>query len=467
MLISISVLVVVSLRSYLLDDVDRSLSSSGKLLASLTVDQIVNGSHQQVFPSNYYLYIAFDSLAPREVYHSALLTQYGTPKNPALLANDTSSGLQTVPGTRAGVQWRVLTVDLKSPIQNQTIGQVVIAHHLDSLEATVQNVINILAVISLSIILAGGLIAFILIHLSLRRLRDIEQTTHQVTLGDLSVRVPPIHPEGSEIGMLGKTINEMLRTIEEAFKAKQDSERNMRRFVSDASHELRTPLATVRGYAELYRMGGIPEDQVGHAFQRVESEASRMATLVEDLLQLARLDEGRQLEYSQVELISTAMNAVSDFQARAPHHPAQVVSLNGEELAPIVINADHNRITQVLANLLGNVITHTPEGTPVELAVGLNPQDSKEAIIEVRDHGPGVSEEDRDRIFERFFRPDSSRSRNSGGSGLGLAIVAAICAAHGGTARVLETPGGGLTMRLTFPLVLELATQKARNLLDS
>ncbi|WP_353065306.1 sensor histidine kinase [Arcanobacterium hippocoleae] len=255
----------------------------------------------------------------------------------------------------------------------------------------------------------------------------------------------------------------------------------MRRFVSDASHELRTPLATVRGYAELYRIGGVPADQVAHAFERVESEASRMAHLVEDLLQLARLDEGRQLRFTQVELVSTAMNAVADFLVRSPNSPAAVISLSGHELEPIVINADQDRITQLITNLLTNVITHTPEGTAVEVAIGIKDQDGNDlaphanltqlqngvAVIEVRDHGPGIKDDDSERIFERFYRADASRSRDSGGSGLGLAIVAAICAAHGGSAKILHTPGGGLTVQLRFPSLLLKATTKARCIAES
>ncbi len=463
-LAGIILLVVVSVRSYLMHEVDTSLTSSGKVLATQTVDQIINNSSQQVLPSDFYFYVDLYTSQPVSVINQQVGQHYGIPKNPELLAQNLNSQPQTIAGTKSDIKWRTITVELQSQLTKQTIGRIVIAHHLASVEATVSNVKNALVGLVLIIIGIGGVVAYILVHLSLRRLRYIEQVTHTVAGGDLSVRVPDIGPEGTEIGMLGKSINEMLKTIENLFQAKQDSERHMRRFVSDASHELRTPLATVRGYAELYRLGGIPTEQIPHAFDRIESEASRMTMLVEDLLQLARLDEGRQLEYTQVELASTAMNAVADFLVRAPERNAQVIPLTGNELLPVVISADQNRIAQVLANLLGNVITHTPAGTGIEIAIGIDPHNPETAIVEVRDHGKGISEENRERIFERFFRTDASRSRNSGGTGLGLAIVAAICSAHGGSAEVDETLGGGLTVRMRFPSVLTRATNKARQI---
>lgn len=461
-ILGIIALVGVTLRTYMIDEVDKSLTSSGKLLASQTVNQFINGSQTQVLPSEFYFYLDLNDSKAIEVIKPQVSEIYGTPRHPRLLARKIEGTPHTVTGTKPEVPWRVITVQLVSQISGLHLGTAVIAHPLISVSTTTANVVRVMTVLSLVIVVVGAIIAFALVQLSLRRLRDIEQVTHTVAAGDLSVRVPHCGSDDSEIGMLGDSINEMLKTIEASFEAKKLSEKHMRRFVSDASHELRTPLATVRGYAELYRLGGVPENRTAHAFARIESEASRMASLVEDLLQLARLDEGRQLKFTQVELVSTAMNAVADFLIRAPDRHANVIPLDGEELLPIVFNADHDRITQLITNLLSNVLTHTPEKTPVEVAVGINPENAGEAVIEVRDHGPGIRPEDRERIFERFFRTDSSRSRDSGGSGLGLAIVAAITAAHGGTATVKDTPGGGLTVRLVFPSVLKCATAKAR-----
>ncbi|WP_124054340.1 sensor histidine kinase [Arcanobacterium ihumii] len=458
-----------TLRAYLTDDVDKSLASSGRLIASQTVDQLVNGSQTQVLPSNFYFYVNLSHADPVEVVHSQVREDSGIPEAPAKLAETTSSVPHTVKGTRKDVEWRTITVELRSQLTSRVAGTVVIAHPLSSVDMAVENLVHMMALMSLAIILLGALLSYLLVQRSLRHLRTIEQATHAVAAGDLSTRVPQ-GSEGTEIGLLGESINDMLGKIERAFKIQQKSEQNMRRFVSDASHELRTPLATVRGYAELYRLGGVPEAEVGRAFGRVESEAGRMGDLVEDLLQLARLDEGRPLNVTKVELASIAENAISDFHVRAPEREAQVIGLNGDDVEPVVVHADQNRITQVIANLLSNTLTHTPHGTPVEVAVGvLAEAPSKgssfggtKAIIEVRDHGEGVNEEDRERIFERFFRLDNSRCRDSGGSGLGLAIVSAIAQAHGGSTDVFETPGGGLTVRITLPNVDDAATAQAR-----
>lgn len=480
-LISLLMLVAVTLKSYMMNELDKSLTSSGKLFASQTVDQLITGSQTQILPSDFYFYVNLNGVEPVQVAHPTVIETYGTPATPDVIAATIDPNPRTVSGTHKDTFWRVITVKLTSKITGNPVGTVVIAHHLNSVTNMITNVVRIMAFLSAIIVLFGAFLAYILIQLSLRRLRDIEQVTHAVAAGDYSVRVPNLAEDESEISLLGNSVNEMLRAVETSFEAKKLSEQNMRRFVSDASHELRTPLATVRGYAELYRMGGVPTDQVGHAFERIESEASRMAHLVEDLLQLARLDEGRQLRFTQVELVSTAMNSVADFLVRSPNRPASVISISGHELEPIVINADQDRITQLITNLLTNVMTHTPDGTAVEVALGIKDKHDQNiephanlseiedcyAVIEVRDHGPGINPEDRERIFERFYRTDTSRSRDSGGTGLGLAIVAAICAAHGGSAEILETDGGGLTVQLKFPSLLKKATAKARCIAES
>ncbi|XCB30806.1 HAMP domain-containing sensor histidine kinase [Arcanobacterium hippocoleae] len=480
-LVGLLALVAVTLKSYLMNELDKSLTSSGKIFASQTVDQLITGSQNQILPSDFYFRIDLYGAGSAQLAHPTVIQNYGTPANSEILLHTVDPNPRTVMGTHTDIPWRIITIKLTSTITGNTIGTLLIAHHLQNVYAMVDSVVRIMAFLSAIIVLFGAFSAYISIQLSLRRLRDIEQVTHAVAAGDYSVRVPSLTQDESEISLLGSSINEMLRAIEQSFEAKKLSEQNMRRFVSDASHELRTPLATVRGYAELYRLGGVPAEQVRHAFERVESEASRMANLVEDLLQLARLDEGRQLRFTQVELVSTAMNSVADFLVRSPNRPASVISLSGHELEPIVINADQDRITQLITNLLTNVITHTPDGTAVEVAVGVKDKSGKDiephtdltktadcyAVIEVRDHGPGINPEDSERIFERFYRTDSSRSRDSGGTGLGLAIVAAICAAHGGSARILQTPGGGLTVQMKFPSLLTKATEKARCIAES
>jgi two-component system OmpR family sensor kinase len=225
--------------------------------------------------------------------------------------------------------------------------------------------------------------------------------------------------------------------------------------VADASHELRTPLATIRGYAELYRMGALPDrhaldDTIG----RIEGSATRMGALVEDLLALARLDEGRPLTLGPVDLVVLAADAVADLRALDPGRPDRLVGLADDEVTgPVWVRADEARMRQVVANLVGNVARHTPPGTPAELAVGTTTDaaGTTTGVLEVRDHGPGIAPEHAARVFERFYRVDASRTRDSGGAGLGMAIVSAIVAAHDGSVELLQTPGGGATLRVALP----------------
>src|SRR5699024_7487670 len=224
----------------------------------------------------------------------------------------------------------------------------------------------------------------------------------------------------------------MVAALEEAFAEREAAGERMRRFVSDASHELRTPLASIRGYGELYRMGAVPEEEVPATMARIESEARRMGVLVSDLLALARLDEKRPLEMAPVDLRALASDALTDLGALDPTRPTALVAPE-----PVIAWGDANRIRQVLMNLVGNAANHTPKGTPVEIEARAG---AENAVIKVRDHGPGIPSGESERIFERFYRPDSSRARSRGGTGLGLAIVAGIMNAHGGSAYMSPLP---------------------------
>lgn len=453
-LASVILLISITLRLYLTDEVDKSLISSGKIVANQTLERLVNDSGVQVIPSDFYFYINLDYHTPIEVVQANVNSLYGSPAHPESIVRDLakkSSGPFTVPGTQATIPWRVLIVDLQYPPSGLSSGKVLIALPLGTVNSTVNNVVQVMIALAIVIVLLGGFLSYLMVQHALKGVRAIEQVTHQVAAGNLASRVPAIAPD-TEMGALSVSINTMLANIEHAFAVQQASEQKMRQFVSDASHELRTPLATVRGYAELYRMGGVPSEQMNHAFERIESESTRMGNLVEDLLKLARLDEGRGLRFSPVDLTLVATNAVEDFLVRAPERKASVTDLDGNDPEPLTITADSDKITQVITNLLSNVLTHTPPEAPVDVEVGINPENPEEAIVHVRDHGPGVKPEDAKRLFERFYRTDSSRSRDTGGSGLGLAIVAATVAAHGGKARVSETPGGGLTVTLTLPI---------------
>ena len=229
----------------------------------------------------------------------------------------------------------------------------------------------------------------------------------------------------------------------------------MRRFVGDASHELRTPLVSIRGYSELYRQGALPTDEaVATAMSRIESESKRMGQLVEDLLTLARIDERRESKLAPFDLFNLAVDASNDAYATAPDRAVSLVGLN-EEVAPTsaTVLGDESRMRQVVANLLTNAMRYTPDGSPLEIAVGVREEvpGFPLSVLEVRDHGPGIHGEDRERVFERFYRTDASRSRETGGTGLGLSIVAAIIEQHEGRIHIEETDGGGATFVISLP----------------
>lgn len=452
---------VTMLRSYLTRNLDDDLNSSGKVVASEAVKFLGAGfpSDDQASLSDYYVYAKLhlsNNPSDKSIFLSdplrrisdSTLERYGEPEDIDEILDHTPGEPFTVSSTRFGGQWRVVVLKVTDGLNTSDLGTIVIGRPMAPTYALIGRIATGIMIVAISVAAFGAIIAFFLIRSSLRPLHGIEKATHRIADGDLSQRVPTGKP-GSEVAHLAESINIMLEQIEHSFSIKEQSEHKMRQFVSDASHELRTPLATVRGYAELYRIGGVPADQVPATMERMESEAKRMSGLVEDLLQLARLDEGRPLNITDVCVTEVAMNAVMDFRVRAKGHPAVVVGLDGGPAPDVTLRADQDKITQIITNLLSNVLTHTPADTAVEVAVG---NTTTATIIEVRDHGPGVKPEDINRIFERFYRADYSRSRTSGGSGLGLAIVASIMKAHGGNAQVRETPGGGLTVRLTFPL---------------
>jgi len=309
----------------------------------------------------------------------------------------------------------------------------------------------IVLVILAGLILAAFAAAFV-VRLALRPLQRVAETVSHVAelpldRGEvaLSVRVPEGDTDpGTEVGQVGAAVNRMLGHIGSALEARQASENKVRRFVADASHELRTPLASIRGYSELTRRGGheLPEDVV-YSIGRIESESLRMTELVEDLLLLARLDEGREIRRAEVDLTLMLIDAVSDAQAAGPDHDWQL-DLPEE---PITVIGDGPRLQQVVVNLLTNARVHTPEGTTVR--IGLR-ADAGETVVSVADDGPGIPESIVPTLFERFVRGDASRSRKAGSSGLGMAIAAAIVQAHHGRIDVDSVPGA-TEFRLVLP----------------
>jgi two-component system, OmpR family, sensor kinase len=315
-------------------------------------------------------------------------------------------------------------------------------HDVSTSMARIERVEIVVTALILAIL---ALVTFFVLRLGLRPIKKMTETATAIAGGDLSHRVPEV-AAGTEAGELGLALNSMMTKIEDAFDQRTASEARLRQFIADASHELRTPVTTIRGYAELYRGGGLADpDDLAQAMRRTEQESIRMGTLVEDLLLLARLDQGRALETGSVDLGVIAVDAVSDARAVDPARPVTASVAEG-----VRVEGDEGRLRQVVANLVGNALVHTPAGTPIAVVVTRKGED---AILEVSDQGPGMAEPVAARAFERFYRADPARSRHAGGSGLGLSIVKAIVKAHAGTVGIESNTGVGTTVRVTLPLV--------------
>ena len=345
----------------------------------------------------------------------------------------------TVDDADGSGSWRVVAVPLPAD------GSVVVAADLGEVDRTVDRLVLLQALIGMLVLLAVSGLAYVLVRSSLRGLVDVEEAAAAVAAGDLTRRVPERNPR-TEVGSLGGSFNAMVRQVQSAFATRAASEDRLRRFVADASHELRTPLTSIRGFAELHRQGAVtaPED-VTRLLRRIEDEATRMGLLVEDLLALARLDEQRPLQLSEVDLAVLAGDAVSDARVLEPERP---VTLSVADGVPLV-RGNEARLRQVLTNLVGNALQHTPQGTPVQVRVGVR---EGQVLVEVADEGPGMSADVASQVFERFYRADTSRTRASGGSGLGLSIVAALVRAFGGRLELDTAPGRGATFRVLLPV---------------
>jgi two-component system OmpR family sensor kinase len=333
------------------------------------------------------------------------------------------------------------------PQGTQVPGTLILAIPLTETVRTLHNLLVVEGLVSLVVLLAVAGLAWWLVRLGLRPLEGIGQTAGAIAAGDLTRRVEPAD-ERTEIGRLGLSLNAMLSQIEAAFEERRASESRLRRFVGDASHELRTPLTSIRGYAELFRRGADSRPQdLAKTMRAIEAEASRMGLLVDDLLLLARLDQGRPLDREPVNVGRIAAEAVESARAIEPDRPI-ALDVGG----PAVVTGDQGRLRQVLDNLLDNVRGHTPAGTAVSVTVGV---DDAEVVLTVADRGPGLPPEVASRVFERFYRGDPARSRRTGGAGLGLSIVSAIVEAHGGSVRCLPSEGSGATFEVRLPIRAE------------
>jgi two-component system OmpR family sensor kinase len=326
-------------------------------------------------------------------------------------------------------------------------GTTVVALPLSDVSSTLSHLRWIEIAVTGAVVALAVLLGLWLVRVSFRPLDDIAETAGAIAKGELDRRIPGTEPH-PEIGRLGIALNAMLARIEAAFAERKASEDRLRRFVADASHELRTPLTSIRGYAELFRRGADrrPED-LAKSMHRIEDEATRMGVLVDDLLLLARLDQGRPLEREPVDLAAVVGQAVDAAHAVEPERP---LTLTVD--APVTVVGDRRRLRQVVDNLLANVRTHTPPQCPARVSVG---SENGNAVLEVADEGPGIDAVAAERVFERFYRADAARTRRSGGgsgTGLGLAIVAALVGAHRGSVEVDSRPGEGATFRVRLPI---------------
>lgn len=328
----------------------------------------------------------------------------------------------------------------------------------DEVQSTMTQLLTVIALATLGGLILLALTTAITIRVALRPLRAVAGTATRVAnqpldRGEVSIteRVPPTEADPrTEIGLVGAALNTLLDHVNDSLASRQKNEERMRRFVADASHELRTPLASIRGYSELsLRDRELPET-AQTALERIQAQSLRMTRLVEDLLLLARLDEGQELVHGTVDLTQLALEGVTDARPTAPAHHWNI----DVPAEPVVMLGDAGRLHQVVANLLANARTHTPEGTTITLSVA---REGEEAVIKVHDDGPGIDPQVRDELFSRFARGDSSRARQTGGTGLGLAIAKAIVEGHRGTIGVESQPGD-TTFSVRFPLTPASAT---------
>ncbi|HEY7599831.1 MAG TPA: ATP-binding protein [Candidatus Limnocylindrales bacterium] len=351
----------------------------------------------------------------------------------------------TRPANSGTLNYRVLTV--ARPNGAQFIALAAPMREVDAV--TRQLVVNLVAVSAL-VIGAVLVIGWLLIRHELRPLEQVTATADRISAGELDRRVGQVR-EGSEVGRLALAFDAMLDQIQAAFTQQQQalaaqarSEGRLRQFVADASHELRTPLTALRGYADLYQAGGLGDEAaLEQAMRRIGTESRRMAELVEDLLLLARLDQGRPLRRDRVDLSALVRDAVDDARAIEPERP-----MSAALAADVAVTGDDDRLRQVVGNLLANVRVHTPPETAVEVRLA---RAGDRVRLDVVDHGPGIEPAHAEHIFDRFYRIDLGRSRDRGGSGLGLAIAAAVAAAHGGSISHSPTAGGGATFTLELP----------------
>ncbi|MEV4559540.1 HAMP domain-containing sensor histidine kinase [Kitasatospora sp. NPDC049285] len=433
------------------EPLSRRAPSRQQAPVSVFSPQQVNRRAGQILPSEYLVrYLAADG-SVLSVVRQPLAESDPAPQLPQLSAAALTKRKGTPFTTEVprNSEWRSLVL----PLQRSTAGDftspafVEVAVPLDDVRATTNHLRTTFLTIGGALLVGLAGLGALAVRAGLRPLRQLELGAERIAAGELSHRMPEL-PARTEVGRLSTALNGMLAQIETAFAARAASEARMRRFVADASHELRTPLAGIRGFAELHRMGALQD--VDRAMDRIESEAVRMGGLVEDLLTLARLDEERPLDLAPMDLRTLAADALHDLTALDPGRPVALTGPGGAGAPqPAPVLGDEARLRQVVTNLVGNAVKHTPPGTAVRIGVG---RSGGACLLEVADQGPGMTDDQAALVFERFYRVDASRSRqDGGGAGLGLAIATALVEAHSGELTLSTAPGAGAAFRVELP----------------
>jgi two-component system OmpR family sensor kinase len=449
-LIAVDVATYLSLRSFLVGRVDQQLVTAHPTVEAYLLRGGFGGGRGGGpggdFPAGTYGVIVTTAgtvVVPSHTFSNGPTASAAAPVLPSTLpaGSQDHPAVFDAPGTGGVSGYRVLTETI--PVTSGAAPVLVVAIPLDDVTSTLSQVLLLELVTTAGVTLIVLLVVWLIVRRGLRPLEDMG-TTARIAATDLSRRVEPAQ-EGTEVGRLGLAINAMLAQLEASFAERDRNEQRLRHFVSDASHELRTPLTSMRGYAELLRRNPVmSEEDVMLATRRIEEETRRMGVLVDDLLLLARLDQGRPLERTPVDLGALVTDACADARATDPDR-----EVTARIDTPAEVIGDDMRLRQVVGNVVRNALVHTPPGTPVEVTLHA---DTAIAVLEVIDHGPGIPAENAGAIFERFHRVDPERSGDQGGSGLGLSIVAAVVAAHSGRIEVRETPGGGATFHIELPI---------------
>ena len=509
--------------SYLIHEVDNELKAAASQLDDIGLSVLNEESTSKFFPYSYYLAAV---AANGELIEDNLGEERGMAPDVSqlsllYLAGHLEDGF-TLSNPSHTVSWRVFAVPQRIGEEQATL---LVGRSLTQTNAILIQYVAIFVFFSITVIVFGGALTRLLVTSTFAPLREVEATAARFAAGDFSQRLGGAIPN-TEVGRLNRSLNAMLNRIDRAFADRARTIEQMRRFVGDASHELRTPLVSVRGYAELYRMGALSTtEEVAQAMERIEKEAIRMGELVADLLELARIDEAKPLQLAAVDLVLIARDAALDAMASAPDREVTVIATEpadpplrvepeppapldvatvvvpaaGPPVSPIrpaslttgpiafagatlarlrslrtrplklpmpvtvelntpavssnvIVAAEENKLRQVFTNLMGNALRFTPAGSPIEISVEVNAE-RQMGVFSIIDHGEGIPPQIRDKIFQRFWRADNSRNRDTGGSGLGLAIAASIVAAHKGEVQVLETPSGGATFQVSLPLL--------------